>query len=110
MDNLEGLKVASLVEHGFEEVELVKPRQALGEAGAETFIVSPKGERVRARDVTDWSDYYPVDVALDRAQADDFDALLLPGGVINPDALQIQARPSSMPASRWRRSATVPGP
>jgi protease I len=92
MATLEGLKVAILVEDGFEEVELVKPRQALDEAGAETSIVSPKSDRVRAWDFTNWSDDYPVDVALDRARPEDFDVLLLPGGVINPDKLRIQPR------------------
>jgi protease I len=92
MATLEGLKVAILVEDGFEEVELVKPRQALDEAGAETLIVSPRSERVRAWDFTNWSDDYPVDMALDRARPEDFDALLLPGGVINPDKLRIQPK------------------
>ena len=90
MATLDDLKIAILVEDGFEEVELVKPREALDEAGAETLIVSPRSERVRAWDFTDWSDDYPVDMALDRARPEDFDALLLPGGVINPDKLRIQ--------------------
>jgi protease I len=92
MTTLEGLKVAILVDDGFEEVELVKPRQALDEAGAKTVIVSPKGERVRAWDFTHWSEDYQVDIALERAEPDDFDALLLPGGVINPDKLRIQPK------------------
>jgi protease I len=90
MAELEGCKVAILVEDGFEEIELVKPRQALDGAGAETAIVSPRSDRVRAWSFTDWSDYFKVDVALDRARPDDFDALLLPGGVINPDKLRLQ--------------------
>jgi deglycase len=73
-------------------VELTEPRKALDEAGAETRIVSPKGERVRAWNFTDWGDEFPVDVALDRAQPRDFDALLLPGGVMNPDSLRIQPK------------------
>jgi protease I len=92
METLQGLMVAILVEDGFEQVELVKPRQALDQAGAETHIVSPKGERVRAWNFTDWGDEFPVDVALDRAQPHDFDALLLPGGVMNPDALRMQEK------------------
>jgi protease I len=90
MAELEGCKVAILVEDGFEEIELVKPRQALDGAGAETAIVSPRSDRVRAWSFTDWSDYFKVDVPLDRARSDDFDALLLPGGVINPDKLRLQ--------------------
>lgn len=86
---LEGLKVAILVTDGFEEVELTQPRKAFDDAGATTKIVSPKPQRVRAWNMTDWSIDLPVDVALDQANPEDFDALLLPGGVINPDALRI---------------------
>jgi protease I len=91
-ENLEGLKVAILVDDGFEQVELIEPRKALDQAGAETRIVSPKGERVRGWDFTDWGDELPVDVPLDGANPDDFDALLLPGGVFNPDALRMQPK------------------
>ncbi|BAY20024.1 intracellular protease, PfpI family protein (plasmid) [Anabaenopsis circularis NIES-21] len=91
-ENLKGLKVAILITDGFEQVEMTEPRKALDQAGAETRIVSPKGDRVRAWNFTDWGDEFPVDVALDQAQSQDFDALLLPGGVINPDSLRIQAK------------------
>ncbi|UBF24946.1 type 1 glutamine amidotransferase [Kovacikia minuta CCNUW1] len=91
-ENLKGLKVAILITDGFEQVEMTEPRKALDQAGAETHIVSPKGDRVRAWNFTDWGDEFPVDVALDQAQSQDFDALLLPGGVINPDSLRIQAK------------------
>jgi protease I len=87
--NLEGLKVAILVADGFEQVELIAPRKALDQAGAETRIVSPKGERVRGWNFTNWGDELPVDVPLGGAKADNFDALLLPGGVFNPDALRM---------------------
>jgi protease I len=86
---LEGLKVAILVTDGFEQVELLEPRRALDQAGADTRVVSPKPDRVRGWNFTDWGDELPVDVPLDRARPDDFDALLLPGGVINPDTLRI---------------------
>lgn len=87
---LSGLKVAILACDGFEEVEMTEPRKALDEAGAITSIVSPKDGRVRAWKFTEWGDDYPVDLPLDRAQPQDFDALLLPGGVINPDELRMQ--------------------
>jgi protease I len=90
--NLKGLKVAILVTDGFEQVELVEPRKALDQAGAETRIVSPKAERVRGWKFTDWGDELPVDVALDDARPQDFEALLLPGGVINPDKLRIEPK------------------
>ena len=88
-DILKGLNVAILVTDGFEQVELVEPRKALDEAGAETSMVSPKSGRVRVWKFTDWGDELPVDLSLDQAKPQDFDALLLPGGVINPDALRI---------------------
>src|ERR671914_328724 len=90
MENLKGVKVAILVTDGFEQVELVEPRKALDDAGANTSIVSPKPDQVRGWNFTDWGDNFPVDVALDRARAGDFDALLLPGGVINPDKLRME--------------------
>lgn len=92
MKNLEGLKVAILVTDGFEEVEMVKPRRALDEAGAETRIVSPKSSSVRSWSFTEWSAEYPVDITLDEARAQDFEALLLPGGVMNPDKLRIEPK------------------
>ena len=91
-ESLKGLNVAILVTDGFEQVELTEPRKALDEAGAKTQIVSPKNERVRAWKFTDWSIELPVDVKLNDAQPEDFDALLLPGGVINPDTLRIEPK------------------
>ena len=64
MDNLEGVKVAILVTDGFEQVELVEPRQALDEAGADTKVVSPKDQRVRGWNFTDWGNEVTVDVPL----------------------------------------------
>jgi protease I len=89
-DDLEHLKVAILVENGFEQVELTEPRRALDAAGAETSIVSPQNGQVRAWDFTDWGQKFPVDVQLGRANPDDFDALHLPGGVMNPDMLRTE--------------------
>jgi len=89
---LDGMKVAILATDGFEQVELMEPRKALDEAGAETKVVSPKDDMVRGWDFTDWGDEVPVDVPLDRADAEEFDALVLPGGVINPDALRMNPK------------------
>jgi protease I len=91
-ERLNGVNIAILVTDGFEEVELTEPRKALDAAGAHTNVVSPKADRVRGWNFTDWGDDWPVDVALDVADPDDFDALLLPGGVINPDSLRIQPK------------------
>ncbi len=92
MADLKDVNVAILVDDGFEEVELVEPWKALHRADARIRIVSPKPERVRGWKFTDWGNYIPVDVPLDQAQASEFDALLLPGGVMNPDSLRIQPR------------------
>ncbi len=90
--DLKGKKVAILIENGFEEVEMTKPREALREAGADTAIVSPQKNKVRAWKFTEWGDEYPVDQQLDGANPDDYDALLLPGGVINPDKLRMEPK------------------
>ncbi|AWV19908.1 MULTISPECIES: type 1 glutamine amidotransferase domain-containing protein [Methylobacteriaceae] len=87
-DILNGLKVAILITDGFEQVEMTEPRKALDQAGAETRIVSPKDGKVKAWNFTEWGDQFPVDVPLNGARPDDYDALLLPGGVINPDTLR----------------------
>jgi protease I len=91
-ESLKGLKVAILVSDGFEQVELTEPRTALDEAGANTQIVSPKNGHVRAWKFNDWGTELPVDVKLDDAEPEHFDALLLPGGVINPDTLRIEPK------------------
>ena len=87
---LSGLEVAILVTDGFEQVEMTEPRKALEDVGAITSIVSPKEGRVRSWKLTEWGDEYAVDIELGHAQAQNFDALLLPGGVINPDKLRMQ--------------------
>jgi protease I len=90
MNELKGARVAILITDGFEQVEMVEPRQALDNAGAKTSIVSPKEQSVRGWDFKNWGEEFPVDIQLDDAKVRDFDALLLPGGVINPDTLRTQ--------------------
>lgn len=92
MSTLSGLTVAILVADGFEQVELTGPRKALQEAGADTRIVSPAKDEVQGWNHYDKADKFKVDVALDGADAKDFDALLLPGGVANPDQLRTLPR------------------
>ena len=89
MESLKGVRVAILVENGFERVEMTEPRKALDQAGAETRLVSPRPQKVRGWEFTEWGDEFPVDVPLDRADPLDFDALLQPGGVISPDTLRM---------------------
>jgi protease I len=92
MEKLKGIRVAILVDNGFEGAELAEPRKALSEAGAETKIVSPQREQVRAWETKEWGGDYPVDETLDEAQPTSFDALLLPGGVMNPDHLRMNPK------------------
>jgi protease I len=87
--SVKGKKVAILATDGFEQVELTEPRKALDAAGAETRVVSPKSGTIRGWNFTNWGDEVKVDMQLDQAQPDDFDALLLPGGVMNPDKLRM---------------------
>jgi protease I len=86
---LNGKRVAILVADGFEQVELTGPKEALEQAGAQTQIVSPVNGQVEGWHHFDKADKFPVDVPLAQANADDFDALLLPGGVANPDQLRM---------------------
>ncbi len=88
MATLTGKKVAILTENGFEEVELTSPKKALEDAGATVHIVSPQKDKVRGWKNKDWSIELPVDVQVSEANADDYDALLIPGGVINPDLMR----------------------
>jgi protease I len=88
MGTLTGKKIAILTENGFEEVELTSPRKALEAAGAEVQIISPQKGKVRAWDKDHWSIELPVDEVLDNAKPEDYDALVLPGGVMNPDKLR----------------------
>jgi protease I len=88
MPTLSGLTVAILVADGFEQVEMTEPRKALQEAGAETQIVSPARHQVQGWNHHDKGDRFDVDVALEQADASAFGALLLPGGVANPDQLR----------------------
>ncbi len=92
MAKLDGLKIAILVTDGFEQVELIEPRKALEAEGANTQIVSPKTGTVRGWKTKDWGDELPVDVGLGSAKPEDFDALLLPGGVMNPDKLRLEPK------------------
>src|SRR4051812_41784286 len=86
---LSGKKVAILVEKGFEQVEMTEPRKMLEQEGAGTDLVSPNQGQVRAFQHDQPGDEFPVDVNLNEATPDDYDALLLPGGVMNPDKLRI---------------------
>ena len=87
--DVKGKKVAILTENGFEEVELTSPMNALEEAGAVVHIISPKEGKVKAWNHDHWSIEVPVDKKLEDASPEDYDMLLLPGGVLNPDTLRL---------------------
>jgi deglycase len=88
-DELRGKRIAALVDNGFEEVELVEPKKALEQAGAQVDVVSPQPGKVKGWQHTKWGNEVKVDRPLDSARPDDYDGLLLPGGQMNPDNLRI---------------------
>ena len=90
-DELNGKKVAFLVANeGIEQVELTEPRKALEQAGAETELVAPESGEAQAFNHLDKADAFPVDRTASDASAEDYDALVLPGGVANPDNLRTE--------------------
>lgn len=90
-NNLQGKRVAIITENGFEEVELTSPKKALEEAGAKVDIISSaKNSKVKAWDHDHWSIELPVDKSIEDAEVDDYDALMIPGGVLNPDKMRKQ--------------------
>jgi protease I len=89
MANLNGKTVAILTENGFEEVELTSPKKALEDAGATVHIVSPQKGKVKAWNHDHWSIELSVDKNVSDVKAEDYDALMLPGGVMNPDKLRM---------------------
>ena len=91
MTDLKGRNVAILATDGFEQAELMEPRRALEEAGATVKVIAPKGGRISGWDETDWGAEVDVDVKLSEAKGEDYDALVLPGGVMNPDKLRMEA-------------------
>ena len=86
--SLSGKRVAILATDGVEQVELTEPRKALDSAGANTKVVSPKPGSIKGWNHTNWGDPIKVDITLENTSPDDYDALLLPGGVMNPDHLR----------------------
>lgn len=88
-NTLQGKTIAILATDGFEQSELLKPKQALEDAGAKTQVISPSEKKIKGWEMKDWGKEVPVDVPLQSADASRFDALLLPGGVMNPDRLRM---------------------
>lgn len=90
--SLGGRKIAILATHGFEQSELEKPREALEQAGADTSVISIESGEIRGWSGDDFGDSVDVDLTLDEADAEHFDGLLLPGGVMNPDTLRMEPK------------------
>jgi protease I len=88
-DKLKGKRVAILATDGVEQVELLEPQKALKEAGAKTDVISPKDGKIKGWNHTEWGQEIPVDVNLKSADQNNYDALVLPGGVMNPDHLRM---------------------
>jgi protease I len=89
---LNNKRVAILATDGFEQVELLEPRKALEQAGAKTEVVSPKQGEIKGWNHTEWGDKVSVDRSLDDADPNEYDALMLPGGVMNPDHLRMEPK------------------
>jgi protease I len=89
MARLKGKRIAILATDGFEQSELLEPKRALEEAGAEVDVISLKKGEIRGWKMKDWGDEVEVDRVIGSVRADDYDALVLPGGVINPDKLRL---------------------
>jgi protease I len=87
-DSLNNKRIAILATDGFEYVELAEPRKALDQAGAKTEVIAPKDGQIKGMNHDQWGDSVKVDVLLERADPNNYDALLLPGGVMNPDHLR----------------------
>ena len=92
VQQLQGKRVAILATDGVEQVELTEPRKALDAAGARTTVVSPKTGSIKGWNHDRWGESITVDQSLDDAREDQFDALMLPGGVMNPDQLRMNER------------------
>ncbi|WP_104381839.1 type 1 glutamine amidotransferase domain-containing protein [Sphingobacterium sp. HMA12] len=107
MEKLKDKKIAILVADGFEEIELSSPKEALENAGAKTHIISPAKDKVRSKKGDEWSKEYVVDVALQEAEENKYDALLLPGGVINPDKLRTNKTAIALINAFWERNKPI---
>lgn len=107
MHDITGKRVAILATHGFEQSELEVPLNKLKEAGAEVHVVSLEPGEITGWNKTDWGHAVPVDKALDEADAGDYDALVLPGGQINPDLLRVERKALAFIERFWKDDKIV---
>ena len=107
MHDISGKKVAILATNGFEQSELEVPLKKLREAGATVEVVSPKSGEIKGWDKSDWGRAVPVDRSLDEANAADYDALVLPGGQINPDLLRVEQKALDLVKAFWEAKKPI---
>jgi protease I len=107
MHDISGKKVAILATNGFEQSELEVPRDKLRDAGAEVHVIAPENGEIKGWDKTDWGLSVKVDRTLDSVSAGDYDALVLPGGQINPDLLRVEDEAISFIKSFWKDNKIV---
>lgn len=107
MQNLSGKKIAILATDGFEQSELFVPLKSLREAGAEVDVVSLEAGEIKGWDEKDWGDSVPVDHVLGDVSADDYDAIVLPGGQINPDLLRVESKAIDFIKAFWEQKKVV---
>lgn len=107
MPTLSGKRIAILATNGFEQSELEVPLRQLREAGATVEVVSPESGEIKGWDQDDWGDSVPVDTALESASADDYDAIVLPGGQINPDLLRVEPKAIDFIKAFWTQKKVV---
>ncbi|MBS3848658.1 type 1 glutamine amidotransferase [Devosia sp. BSSL-BM10] len=107
MQNLTGKNIAILATNGFEQSELEVPLNTLRDAGATVHVISPETGEIKGWDKTDWGDSVPVDKALSNASADDYDAIVLPGGQINPDLLRVEPKAIELIKAFWEQKKVV---
>lgn len=104
---LDGKRILILATNGFEQSELEKPRDLLKQAGAQVDIASPESGEIKGWDHKDWGRPVKVDRTLDDARPADYDALVLPGGVINPDLLRVEPKALDFIKAFWNESKVI---
>jgi protease I len=107
MRDLQGKKVALVATNGFEQAELEVPRDKLRAAGAVVDVISLKPGEIRGWDKTDWGRPVPVDKTIDAVSADQYDAIVLPGGVMNPDKLRVEPKVLDFIKAFWNQKKIV---
>lgn len=107
MQNLSGKTIAILATNGFEQSELEVPLHTLREAGATVHVVSLAAGEIKGWDKDDWGNAVPVDKTIDAVKADDYDAVVLPGGQINPDLLRVEPKALDLIKSFWSQKKVV---